>query len=238
MSEQREPRSGASAAPAPPPGPAGTTTPLKGIRRTIARRMQQAWAVPVFHLVRGVDMTRLVGPERPAGASVTDVILAASARALREHPGLNAYLVDEAITVLDEVNIGVAVATDAGLMVPVIHGADRLSLADLTTRRRDLAERARTGRLTMADVDGGTFTVSSLGMLGVDRFDAILNIPQVAILAVGATQVRWVRDGEGGRWQPTAELTLTCDHRAVDGAVGAGFLATLVRLLEAGAPNA
>ena len=196
--------------------------------------MQQAWAVPVFHLVRDFDMTRLTGPNRPAGISVTDLVLAGCASTLRQHPEENAYLVEEAVTVFDRVNVGVAVATDAGLMVPVIHDADRLGLEELSARRKELAEKARAGALTMTDVDGGTFTVSSLGMLGIDRFDAILNVPQVAILAVGATRDRYVRTDEGERWRPSAELTLTCDHRALDGATAAAFLATLARFIEAG----
>ena len=132
------------------------------------------------------------------------------------------------MTTYDVVNLGLAVATDAGLMVPVVQGADRLELTELAHARRDVTARAREGRLQMADVTGGTFTVSNLGMMGIDRFDAILNVPQVAILAVGSTSHRQVWNGGEPAWCPMAELTLTCDHRAVDGATGAGFL-TAVR---------
>lgn len=210
-------------------GTTGVATPLKGIRRTAARRMVAAWAAPVFHLDVEVDMTSaLTVKERVPGATVTDALLAACARALLDHPALNASYADEVVTTYDTVNLGVAVATDAGLMVPVVHGADRLALSELGDARRDMTTRAREGRLQMADVTGGTFTVSNLGMMGIDRFDAILNVPQVAILAVGATRQRHVWNGGDPAWRPTAALTLTCDHRAVDGATGAGFL-TAVR---------
>ena len=208
---------------------AGTATPLKGIRRTAARRMVAAWEAPVFHLTIAVDMTAaLTVKERVPGATVTDALLAACARALSEHPALNAHYADEVVTTYDVVNLGLAVATDAGLMVPVVQGADRLELTGLAQARRDVTARAREGRLQMADVTGGTFTVSNLGMMGIDRFDAILNVPQVAILAVGSTTHRQVWNGGEPAWCPLAELTLTCDHRAVDGATGAGFL-TAVR---------
>ena len=136
------------------------------------------------------------------------------------------------MTSYQDVNIGIAVASPAGLVVPVIHGAQRLGIADLAEARRGLVDRARNGKLAMADVTGGTFTISNLGMMGIDRFDAILNVPQVAILAVGSTRQRQVwRDGDPA-WRPIADMTLTCDHRAVDGATGAAFLAALHSALE------
>lgn len=220
----------------PETAPASVTTQLRGIRRTTARRMAQAWAAPAFHLVREVDMSRAITPgTRPVGATVTDVIVAACAAALVRHPALNAHYADETVTVFRRVHLGLAVATPAGLIVPVIHDADELSLAGLAKRRLDLVERARDGRLRMEDVDGGTFTVSNLGMFDIDRFDAILNVPQVAILAVGGTRERFVRVGDRGEWRPVAELTLTCDHRAVDGAEAARFLDTLRHVLQDGA---
>ena len=211
----------------------GTVTPLKGIRRTAARRMVAAWAVPVFHLTVEVDMTAaLATKDHTPGATVTDALLASCATALKAHSTVNAHCVDEAVTVFEQVNLGVAVATDAGLVVPVIHDAGSLALPGLADARRDAVGRARGGKLGMADVTGGTFTVSNLGMLGIDRFDAILNVPQVAILAVGATRQRQVWNGGEPAWRPIAELTLTCDHRAVDGATGAAFLATVRDLLQ------
>lgn len=211
----------------------GVVTPLKGIRRTAARRMVAAWQAPVFHLAVEVDMSAALRVrERVEGATVTDALLASCAAALAAHPALNAHYGDESITTYSHVNLGVAVATDAGLVVPVIHDADRLDLAGTAAARRDVAARARDGKLTMADVTGGTFTISNLGMMGVDHFDAILNVPQVAILAVGATRHRQVWNAGQPTWLPMAELTLTCDHRAVDGATGAGFLAALRECLE------
>jgi pyruvate dehydrogenase E2 component (dihydrolipoamide acetyltransferase) len=212
----------------------GTATPLKGIRRTAARRLTAAWAAPVFHLTAEVDMTHALAiKQRVEGATVTDALLQACAAALAAHPGVNAHYADETITVFDRVNLGVAVATDAGLVVPVIHGAEDLDVAALADARRDVVERARSGSLAMPDVTGGTFTVSNLGMFGIERFDAILNLPQVAILAVGATRQRYVFNGGEPAWRPVAEMTLTCDHRAVDGATGAGFLQRVRDLLEA-----
>jgi pyruvate dehydrogenase E2 component (dihydrolipoamide acetyltransferase) len=211
----------------------GVTTKLKGIRRTAARRMIAAWEAPVFHVSVEVDMSAaLARKSSTPGATVTDVLLAACARALLEHPALNAHYGEESITVFDRVNIGIAVATEAGLVVPVIHDVQDLDVSGIASARREVVEKARTGKLSMADVSGGTFTVSNLGMLGVDYFDAILNIPQVAILAVGSTRQRQVWNDGDPAWRPIAGMNLTCDHRAVDGAAGAGLVATLRRLLE------
>ncbi|MFI7481504.1 dihydrolipoamide acetyltransferase family protein [Kocuria sp. M1R5S2] len=211
----------------------GVVTPLKGIRRTAARRMVAAWEAPVFHLTVEVDMTRALGvKQRVENATVTDALLQACARALRAHPAVNAHYGDEAVTTFERVNLGMAVATDAGLVVPVVQGADGLDLAGLAAARRDVTLRAREGRLGMKDVTGGTFTVSNLGMMGIDRFDAILNVPQVAILAVGTTRQRQVWNDGDPAWRPVAELTLTCDHRAIDGATGAGFLTAVREHLE------
>ena len=211
----------------------GVTTKLKGIRRTAARRMIAAWEAPVFHVSIEVDMSAALARKGATpGATVTDVLLSACAQALSQHPALNAHYGDESITVFDRVNLGIAVATDAGLVVPVIHDVQDLDVSGIASARREVVEKARTGKLTMADVSGGTFTVSNLGMLGVDYFDAILNIPQVAILAVGSTRQRQVWNNGEPAWRPIAGMTLTCDHRAVDGATGAGLVATLRRLLE------
>jgi len=216
--------------------PAGSTqTKLTGIRRTAARRMIAAWAAPVFHLTVEVDMSNaLRTKEFEPSATVTDALLAACATALRAHPALNAHYADEVVTTFDAVHLGVAVATDAGLMVPVIHGADGLGLPELAAARKDVVARARAGKLAMADVSGGTFTVSNLGMMGIDRFDAILNVPQVAILAVGSTRHRQVWNAGDPAWRPIAEFTLTCDHRAIDGATGAAFLAAVRDAVQAG----
>lgn len=211
----------------------GTTTALTGIRKVAARRMVEAWAIPVFHLNVEIDMTHaLAVKERAPGATVTDALLAACASALQAHPALNAHCDGTAFTVFTEVHLGIAVATDAGLTVPVLHNVAALDPAALADARRDIVAKARGGKLTRPDITGATFTISNLGMLGVNRFDAILNPPQVAILAVGATTQRQVWNRGEPAWRPIAELTLTCDHRAVDGATGAAFLATLRELLQ------
>jgi pyruvate dehydrogenase E2 component (dihydrolipoamide acetyltransferase) len=212
---------------------AGVTTPLKGIRRTAARRMVAAWVAPVFHLSVEVDMTAaLAAKSKTVGATVTDVLVACCAAALAEHSALNAHYADEAITVFEPVNIGIAVATDAGLVVPVIQNVDQLDVAGIANARREVVDKARQGKLGMADVSGGTFTVSNLGMFGIDYFDAILNVPQVAILAVGGTRQRQIWNDGDPVWRPMSELSLTCDHRAIDGATGARFLSTLQQQLE------
>ncbi len=216
--------------------PQVTQVPLKGIRRVAARRMVEAWTAPAFHLSVRVDMESALAVGRNVpGATVTDVLLLATARALQAAPTVNAHYADEVVSVHNTVNLGLAVATDTGLMVPVVHGVEGLSLPEIAERRKDVVTRARSGKLTRADVEGGTFTVSNLGMLGIDRFDAILNPPQVGILAVGSTsQQPVVRDGELVA-RPVADLTLTCDHRAVDGATGAAMLSRLRTELEQGA---
>jgi pyruvate dehydrogenase E2 component (dihydrolipoamide acetyltransferase) len=205
--------------------------PLKGLARTAARRMVKAWEAPVFHLTVEVDMGAALSA-KGGGVTVTDLLVQACAVALKAHPAVNAHYDDEAVTVFGDVNVGIAVATDAGLMVPVIHGADRLDVPGLAAARRDVVARANAGELKMPDVTGGTFTVSNLGMLGIDEFDAILNVPQVAILAVGATRDVPVLVDGATAWRPKARFTLTCDHRALDGATGARFLATLREALE------
>lgn len=197
--------------------------------------MVKAWEAPVFHLGVDVDMTAALAMKGSGeGVTVSDVLLVACATTLRGHPRLNAWYDDESISLVDDINVGLAVATEAGLVVPVVRQVDTLDLDGVAAARRDVVDRARARKLTMADVTGGTFTVSNLGMLGIDEFDAILNVPQVAILAVSSTRMRQVWAPEGVDWKPIARLTLTCDHRAVDGATGARFLAGLRSELERG----
>ena len=211
----------------------GTTVALQGIRRAAARQMTAAWEAPAFHLNVEVDMTNALTVKTVFPTStVTDLLIGVCTRALSEHPGINAHYSENGITTFEDINIGIAVATEAGLTVPNLHGLATLTITEIAVLRREAVDRARARRLTRADVSGGTFTISNLGMLGIDRFDAILNVPQVAILAVGSTSQRYVlRDGKG-EWRPIADLTLTCDHRAVDGAAGAAFLARIKDLLE------
>jgi pyruvate dehydrogenase E2 component (dihydrolipoamide acetyltransferase) len=218
---------------------AETATPLTTIRRTIARRLTAAWQVPVFQLTVSADMTRanaLIARSRELDpdvrATVTDLIVRVCAGGLQRHPDVNVQFTEEALLRFPSANIGLAVAAPQGLVVPVIRSAERLSLAEVARRRAELVELARTGALKLHDLEGGTFTVSNLGMFGVEQFSAVLNPPQAAILAVGATIDRPVAlDGEVVV-RPMMAVTLTVDHRAVDGAPAADFLRTVKTFLE------
>ena len=202
--------------------------------KLMVRAMNAAWAAPMFAVTVEVDMTAATARRSP-GVTLTDVILADCAITLRDYPALNAHWQDGSVAEYDRVNLGLAVASEKGLTVPVIHGADGLSLEQIAHSRKTLVERVRAGRIGIAQVMGGTFTVSNLGMFGVTRFAAIINPPQVAILAVGGTIQRHVWNGGDPQWRPMAEFTLTSDHRAVDGARAAAFLDDLRRRLETAA---
>ena len=156
----------------------------------------------------------------------------ACARALKEFPTLNARFTQGGIEVLAEINIGMAVALEEGLVVPVIRNADRLSLSELAQQSRQLSEKAQNKKLFPLDYEGGTFTVSNLGMLGVDNFVAIINPPQCAILAVGRVAPRAVADEVGIAVRSMMTATLSADHRVVDGAIAARFLSDIKRRLE------
>jgi pyruvate dehydrogenase E2 component (dihydrolipoamide acetyltransferase) len=230
-----------AAAAVPSPGPAtdAERVPLTPIRRTIARRLTEAWTVPVFTLVISADMSsvnQLLERRReldPAvRVTVTDVLVKVCAAALMRHREVNVQYTDEALLSFSHASIGIAAATDRGLVVPVVHGAEHLSLAEVAAARADVVGRAREGALRREDLEGGTFTVSNLGMFGLDQFTAVLNPPQAAILAVGATQERAVIVDGAVVARPIVTLTLTCDHRAVDGAPAAEFLATVKAMLE------
>jgi pyruvate dehydrogenase E2 component (dihydrolipoamide acetyltransferase) len=164
--------------------------------------------------------------------NITDVLIKTSATALVRHPDVNVQYTEDALVVHPSANIGLAVAAPSGLVVPVIPGAERRSLAEIAAARADLVGRAREGRLKADDLEGGTFTISNLGMYGIEQFSAVLNPPQAAILAVGAIEERPVARGGEIVARPQLTLTLTCDHRAVDGAPAAAFLETLRALLE------
>jgi pyruvate dehydrogenase E2 component (dihydrolipoamide acetyltransferase) len=207
--------------------------------RIMAERMTASWTTaPHFYLVREVDASRLIAwRERvstAAGARITytDLLVRLVAAALARHPDVNAAWKDGAVVPGADVSIGLAVAIDAGLVVPVIHRADTLSLAEIAARREDVVSRAQAGRLRPADIQGGGFTISNLGMFGVDAFSAIVNPPQAAILAVGRIADRVVAVGGQPAVRPTVVLTLSCDHRALDGARGAQFLGALAELIE------
>jgi pyruvate dehydrogenase E2 component (dihydrolipoamide acetyltransferase) len=201
--------------------------------RLMAERMARAWQeVPQFTLSRDVDARRLL--RRDEGISVTDLLVEASARALGRHRRLTASWWDGDLVAGQGVHVGIAVATADALVVPVIHDADRLTLPEISTHRRRLAEAARAGTLRPEDVQGGTFTISNLGMYGVDAFQAIVNPPQAAILAVGRIVERPVAFDGAVAARPVLTLTLSFDHRVVDGARGAEFLDTLASLVETG----
>ncbi|HEU4943214.1 MAG TPA: dihydrolipoamide acetyltransferase family protein [Gaiellaceae bacterium] len=229
-------------APAAAPTPAGEVevVPLTSIRKTIARRLTEAWQAPVFQISMSADMGRALelrarlvdlAGEAPK-PTISDVLTKIAASALMRHRRLNAEFVGEEVRIHPTANVGMAVATDRGLVVPVIRGAERLSVQEVAAARMDLVDRARGGKLQQGDLEGGTFTISNLGMFGVQQFIAVLNPPQVAILAVGAVEEQpVVRDGEIVA-RPLMSLTLTCDHRAVDGADAADFLRTVRSMLE------
>jgi pyruvate dehydrogenase E2 component (dihydrolipoamide acetyltransferase) len=162
----------------------------------------------------------------------TDVIIAAVAKALRQHPQVNASWREGAIVLVDQIDIGIAVATEAGLLVPVVRQADQLGLEEIAQRRADLVTRAHSGRLHPDDVAGGTLTVSNLGMYGVDTVAPILNPPQAAIVGIGRIADRVVAVGGTATVRPMMTVTLSCDHRVVDGARAAQFLETLAHALE------
>jgi pyruvate dehydrogenase E2 component (dihydrolipoamide acetyltransferase) len=234
---------GAPPAPAPTvvPAPAGAVerVPLTNIRKTIARRLTEAWQIPVFQLQASADMTRvndLVAKLRERDPdvrlTVTDVLTKVCAQSLMRHREVNAEFTEEAILLHPSANVGLAVAAPQGLVVPVIRSAERLSLAEIARVRGDLVGRARENKLRAEDLDGGTFTISNLGMFAVQSFTAVLNPPQAAIVAVGATEDRAVPAGDGTAVRPMVTLTGTFDHRAVDGAPAAAFLQTLKESLE------
>jgi pyruvate dehydrogenase E2 component (dihydrolipoamide acetyltransferase) len=221
--------------------PAGEveSRPLTNIRKTIARRLTEAWTVPAFQLTVDADMTRateVVARQRElypdVRITVTDLLTKVCAQALMRHRDMNVQYTEDALLVFPSADVGIAVAAPQGLVVPVVRGAEQRSIAEIARVRADLVSRARDGKLRSEDIQGGTFTISNLGMYGVDQFIAVLNPPQASILAVGATRDQVVpRDGDL-EILPLMTMTLTCDHRAVDGATGADFLRTLKAFLE------
>jgi pyruvate dehydrogenase E2 component (dihydrolipoamide acetyltransferase) len=213
---------------------------LTSMRRTIARRLSEAWQAPVFQLGVTVDMERaqairakLVELDADgAKPTLSDLLTKVCAAALMRHRAVNALYRGDTIELHATANVGIAVAVPKGLVVPVIHSCERLSVADIAAARAELVGRARDGKLRQEDLDDGTFTISNLGMYGIERFIAVLNPPQVAILAVGSVEEKVVaRDGQAVV-RPRMEITLTCDHRAVDGATGAEFLGSVKQFLE------
>jgi pyruvate dehydrogenase E2 component (dihydrolipoamide acetyltransferase) len=208
-------------------------------RATIARRLLESkLTIPHFRLDAEIDMGPLLQMKREHAApgadrvTLNDLLLRAIALALVRHPMVNARFEGEEIVQFENADVAIAVAAQAGLVTPIVRAANLKSLAAIAKESRDLIERARLGTLLREEISGGTFTISNLGMYGISRFDAIINAPQVAILAVGAVSQRPVVRAGALSIAEMATLTLSADHRVVDGAVGAAFLATLRGLLE------
>ena len=213
--------------------------PLSRIRRLGAERTARSFSeVPHFYLTRDMEADRLVEllerlkTKMDPAPSVTELLVLAVSRTLRDHPRLNGRYAGGELEVHDDVNVRVAVATDEGLVAPVIAKADTLSLRELVPKVKDLVRRARDHELSPEELSGGTFTISNLGMMGIDSFDAIINTPEAAILAVG--RVRTVPEWRDGWWAPQRVIsaTLSVDHRVADGADGARFLADLQSVLS------
>ncbi len=231
-------------APAPAPAEAeaeAQIVKLSRVRRTIARRLSEAWQAPHFAVSMTADMGRVVQlretlvartPEGAARPTYSDILMKVCAVALLRHPALNAHYVDGEIRRFPTVNVGMAVAIPDGLVVPVLRGVQAQTVPALAAASQELVARTRAGELAPADVDGGTFTISNLGMYGVERFFAVLNPPQVAILATGAIGDHPVVEAGEVVVRPRMEMTLSCDHRAVDGATASEFLRTVRELLE------
>jgi pyruvate dehydrogenase E2 component (dihydrolipoyllysine-residue acetyltransferase) len=229
----------ATAAPAHAPAAAAPleaeVVKLSSLRRTIARRLTEAWEAPAFQISMSADMTRALALRerlREEGVTVTDLLVKLAAIALLRHREMNAHFADDELRIFPSAHVGLAVATERGLLVPVLREAERKPVTELAVERAQLVTRAREGKLVQEDFEGGTFTISNLGMYGVEQFIAVLNPPQAAILAVGSIEQRPVLDEGEFVPRPLMSLTLTCDHRAVDGAKAAEFLRELKTLIE------
>lgn len=234
---------------APPPKPSAAPAaaantgyeemPHSSMRRTIARRLSESKAtIPHFYLTADCRMDKLdalraqINASTPRKISVNDFIVKAVAAALREMPDMNVSWTDNALRRYAQADISIAVSTDSGLITPVVRAADTKSLSVISRDIADLANRARSGTLAPEEYQGGSFTISNLGMFGVQEFSAIINPPQAAILAVGATQLRPVVEDGALVVAPVMTVTLSVDHRAIDGALAAQWLATLKRMIE------
>jgi pyruvate dehydrogenase E2 component (dihydrolipoamide acetyltransferase) len=209
------------------------------MRKAIAKRLAESkFTAPHFYVTMSIDMDNAVESRArlnevaPVKISFNDLVLKAVAVALKQHPAVNSSWLGDKIRINHHVNIGVAVAVEDGLLVPVVRFADTKTLSQIATEVKDLAQRAKNKKLQPADWEGSTFTISNLGMYGVDEFTAIINPPDACILAVGAIQnIPVVKNGAIVAGQ-VMKLTLSCDHRVVDGATGSAFLQTLKGLLE------
>jgi pyruvate dehydrogenase E2 component (dihydrolipoamide acetyltransferase) len=218
-------------------GPPYTDVALSQIRKTIAKRLSQSIGpIPTFYLTTEVDMERTWEARGELAdepkVSFNDIIIKAVAMALRQHPACNAWWQDDHIRYWNEVHVSMAVAVEEGLITPVIRHADQKSLREIATESRDLAGRARERRLRPEEYTGGTFSVSNLGMLDIDEFTAVINPPEAGILAVGRIAEKPVVHDGAVSVRRRLRLTMSCDHRVIDGATGAQFLKTLKGMLE------
>lgn len=212
---------------------------LSNLRKTAARRLTEAKAtIPHFYLRTEVNLDAMMQFKRAQEVdnglklSVNDLLVKAAALALIECPDVNVQMHGNKVHKFPNADISVAVATDNGLVTPLVRSANKRTLKDISAAIRDLAQRARSGKLTHEDMAAGTFTISNLGMFGIDQFDAIINPPQCAILAVGGSKKAWIDNGNGGAFASILSLSLSCDHRAIDGATGAVFLKSLKTAIE------
>lgn len=216
-----------------------TEVPVSQMRKTIARRLAESkFTAPHFYLTIHVDMDNAIAARKNINASkevkisYNDMVIKATAMALEKHPNVNSSWLEDKIRRNHHVNIGVAVAVEDGLLVPIVRFADTKGMAQINAEVKDLAERAKNKKLQPADWEGSTFTISNLGMFGIDQFTAIINPPDSCILAVGGIQnIPVVKDGQVVPGN-VMTLTMSCDHRVVDGATGAKFLQTLKTYLE------
>lgn len=240
VEEWEAPVAVATQAPAPVSAPAtGATIEMSRGWQVMAQRLSESWtSVPHFYLVRDVEASALQAWRTQAQArsdakiTISDLLVKVVSVALTRHPRVNASWINGRIVANPTVNLGLAVAVDDGLLVPVLHGAESLGLRELAVQRAALVGKAQTGKLALNDLTGGTFTISNLGMFGVDAFNAIVNPPQAAILAVGKIADRVVAVNGQPAVRPMLTLTLSCDHRVVDGARAARFLDELAGLIE------
>ena len=233
----------AAAAPAPvAAGPDSEEVPITQMRKTIAKRLAQSIGpIPTFYLTIEADMTRLMELRKRANerleqdgvkASINDFIIRAVAAALARHPEVNASWGDNAIVRHNRVHIGVAVAVEDGLITPIIRDADRKRVRDIAVEVKELAGRAREKKLKPEEYTGATFSISNLGMFGIVEFTAIINPPEAGILAVGAVEEKPVVEDGDVVVRPRMRMTMSCDHRVIDGATGAKFLQTVQELIE------
>ncbi len=232
-----------ASAPAPvaAPAPAGEyeDLPVTQMRKTIARRLSESlFTAPHFYLTmeinmdKAIDLRGKVNQVAPAKVSFNDFVIKAAALALKQHPAINSSWLGDKIRRYKYVNIGVAVAVDEGLLVPVVRNADQKTLSTIAGEVKDLAGKAKERKLQPKDWEGSTFSISNLGMFGIDEFTAIINPPDACIMAIGGIKQTVIFDGDTPKPTNVMKVTLSCDHRVVDGASGAAFLQTFKQLLE------